>query len=122
MNSLVNARSTRGEEDTLIVEELLNQIGEVDCSNPEKSPTIYFSFSNKRFPLKPSEYLILQDNGGNVECTTAFVSMSNIKVSDTFILGDVFLRVYYSEFDITNNRMGFAKAGPEVEGVIAQIN
>lgn len=43
---------------------------------------------------------------GQGTCMSSFQNSS----ADLWILGDVFIRVYYSIFDRANNRVGLAKA------------
>lgn len=55
------------------------------------------------FPHLPPLAQMQNDQG---TCMSSFQNSS----ADLWILGDVFIRVYYSIFDRANNRVGLAKA------------
>ncbi|XP_010829174.1 PREDICTED: chymosin [Bison bison bison] len=82
-----------------------NQYGEfdIDCDNLSYMPTVVFEINGKMYPLTPSAYTS-QDQGF---CTSGFQSENR---SQKWILGDVFIREYYSIFDRANNLVGLAKA------------
>ncbi|XP_055979518.1 chymosin-like [Sorex fumeus] len=81
------------------------QYGEFDinCGNLSKMPSVVFEINGKKYPLPPSAYTS-EDQG---VCTSGFQGETD---SDQWILGDVFIREYFSVFDRANNRLGLAKA------------
>jgi saccharopepsin len=79
----------------------------VDCAKTQHLPPIIFSLAGTSFPVHPKTY-ILKDQG---YCLLAFQGL-DIPIQNGgpfWILGDVFLRNYYSIFDFGNAQVGLAK-------------
>ncbi|KAF7732003.1 Vacuolar protease A [Apophysomyces ossiformis] len=80
---------------------------QVDCSTVPNLPDFTFYFGGKPFPLKGSDY-ILEVQG---TCISAFMGMDiNLPWGQLWIVGDVFLRKYYSVYDLGKNAVGLATA------------
>jgi saccharopepsin len=101
---------------TDIAEMLNTQIGakkswngqyQVDCSKVPSLPELSFYFAGKAYPLKGSDY-ILEVQG---TCISAFTGMDlNLPGGSLWIIGDVFLRKYFTVYDLGRNAVGFAKS------------
>ncbi|XP_072841605.2 pepsin A isoform X2 [Pogona vitticeps] len=77
----------------------------VSCSAMNSLPDIVFTMNGIEFPVPASAYL-LQSNG---YCQSAFESISIPTDSgELWILGDVFIRLYYVVFDRANNQVALA--------------
>ncbi|XP_054836079.1 gastricsin-like [Eublepharis macularius] len=81
----------------------------VSCSNIQSMPTITFVISGNNFPLSPSAY-ILENNNGYCSVGIMPTYLPSQNGQPLWILGDVFLRSYYSVYDVGNNQVGFAAA------------
>jgi len=92
------------------IDSLISAIGPVkeDCSNLNKLPTIAFDLGIK-LPLTPDYYVIKSQNeDGSYSCTLGIES--SWEITPFFILGDPFLRAYYSVYDRDSLTVGFAVA------------
>ncbi|XP_046685373.1 aspartic proteinase A3-like [Homalodisca vitripennis] len=80
----------------------------VDCSKIKSFPDIYFSISNTKFVLHPKDYVVkIRNEEDSIICISGFIGKNGLPF---FFLGDVFMRKYYTQFDMGQNRVGFAIA------------
>lgn len=81
-----------------------------DCSNVKTLPTITITLAGHDFPLEPDFYVLRgADSNGADQCQLGIQGMS-VGTPFLWILGDPFLRKYYTTFDRDENRVGFATA------------
>jgi len=82
----------------------------VNCSNIPTMPAVTITLAGKDYTLDAKDY-ILQIQG---QCLSGFMGIDLPAGNPVkFILGDVFLRKYYSIYDMGNKRMGFATAATD---------
>jgi saccharopepsin len=80
----------------------------VECSSLPKLPKLLINLGGHDFTLSPHEYILKFDN----VCVSVFSGL-DLPTDDgrpLWILGDAFIRKYYSIFDVGNRRIGLAKA------------
>jgi len=78
-----------------------------DCKNYETLPDLTWTIDNIDYTMKSTEYIIKLESGGQTSCTMGVMAMDFGSDFKYFILGDSFMRRYYSYFDKKNNRVGF---------------
>ncbi|KAG6860376.1 aspartic proteinase precursor [Termitomyces sp. Mi166 len=80
---------------------------QVDCSKVPNLPELSFYFDGQAYPLKGSDY-VLEVQG---TCISAFTGLDiNVPGGSLWIIGDVFLRKYFTVYDLGRNAVGFAKS------------
>lgn len=81
----------------------------VDCEKRDSLPELTLNFAGYNFTLSPFEYTL--EVGGS--CISVFTPMDFPKpIGDLAIIGDAFLRKYYSIYDLKKDAVGLAKAKP----------
>lgn len=78
-----------------------------DCSGIEALPDITFQIDGLDYTLTSNEYVLKVTMGDETACVLALMAMDFPAGFNYMILGDSFMRKYYSYFDMNNDRVGF---------------
>lgn len=77
------------------------------CSVVKDLPNIKLFFGGKEYVLTPNDYIIHWHG----ECMSAFVGHDiDSPTGPIWVLGSIFLRSYYTVFDLERQRVGLAKS------------
>ncbi|XDB65899.1 hypothetical protein AB1E18_019209 [Capra hircus] len=79
----------------------------VSCSAVNTLPTIIFTINRINYPVPGRAYIIKDSRGC---CYTTFKENQLSPSTEIWVLGEVFLRLYFSVFDRGNDRIGLAQA------------
>ncbi len=78
----------------------------IDCEKLDSIPTMTWTIDGNEYSVEGKD-LVLQSAG---MCIFAMMGMDFPKPGPQWILGDVFMRKYYTVFDYEGTRVGFAEA------------
>ncbi|XP_075404153.1 pregnancy-associated glycoprotein-like [Tenrec ecaudatus] len=78
----------------------------IDCADVSVLPDIIFTINGVQYPVPAKAYV----QQGRDTCYSNFQTTPLSLTQDIWILGDVFLRLYFSVYDRDNQRVGLAPA------------
>jgi len=101
---------------------ILQQTGPIswDCKGIESLPDLIFMIDGIDYPVPSSDYVVVSSEPTTKLCQTQWstgqFSPDMQKFLENYIiLGDTFMKTYYTAFDMKNKRIGFARANPDVK-------
>ncbi|VDO60898.1 unnamed protein product [Haemonchus placei] len=102
-----------------VVQQIINLAGakvsaqgtyEIECNSTSSLPALTFTLGSRDFILQGSDYVVQM----NQTCVLGFLGLEiPPPIGPIWILGDVFLRNFYTVFDHGNKRVGFAQSTKE---------
>ena len=96
---------------TKAVEAILTDLPKlkIDCSNVHEFPNLKIQMNAIVFELEPAYYISQNVHQGNLSCALRILTI-NIPPprGPVFILGDIFMKKYFTTFDRDLDRIGFA--------------
>jgi len=91
-----------------VIQPLIDAIGDYDCAHPEKSPVIEVTVGGKVFQIPPEIYMLNLE--GQCMLGIQMIDLPLERLGFSVLLGDVFMRQFYTCFDGGNKRVGWALA------------
>lgn len=84
---------------------------QVDCSTLPSLPTLTFKFGGDSYVLKAEDYILQVAEGAKTVCIVGIMGLDlPPSLGEAFIIGDSFIKTFYTHFDVGGSRVGFARA------------
>jgi cathepsin D len=81
----------------------------IECKKIPTLPSIDLIINGKTFTLEGKDYVRVTHRGHGIKhCISGFVSLNIPELNSLWIIEDVFLGKYYTEFDVGQSQLGFA--------------
>lgn len=81
-----------------------------DCSGLDLLPNLTWTIDGLDYVMTPHDYVLSVTDGTDTQCVMGVIAGDFPANFNYFILGDSFMRKFYSYFDKKNNRVGFIES------------
>lgn len=101
---------------TKVVDQMTKAFGtgkekQVDCALVPNLPTLDFIIGGDKYSLTGKDYILEVAEGAKTVCIVGIMGLDlPPQLGEAFIMGDSFIKAFYTHFDVENKRVGFAKA------------
>eukprot|EP01060_Flectonema_neradi_P005660 TRINITY_DN137_c0_g2_i1.p1 TRINITY_DN137_c0_g2~~TRINITY_DN137_c0_g2_i1.p1 ORF type:complete len:388 (+),score=106.20 TRINITY_DN137_c0_g2_i1:67-1230(+) len=79
-----------------------------ECPDFNTLPDLTFVLGGRGYVLTGKDYILQVTSAGQTQCVSGIMGMPALPEHLGAIIGDVFMRKFYTTFDVTNKRVGFA--------------
>jgi len=84
---------------------------QVNCSTLDSLPVLTFVINGDRYDLTGNDYILKVQEGQQTICVVGIMGLDlPPQLGEAFIIGDAFIKTYYTHFDVEGSRVGFARA------------
>jgi len=115
MKAIIDSGTSLLVGDSKLVKQILAMIPTVaeDCSNLSSLPPVTIVINKITYTLPATSYVLKIPSGNAFECIQGWEAADlGVALDNSIILGDLWIKTYYSYFDMAGSRMGFATALP----------
>lgn len=117
LNGIVDTGTSTLVGSLSVVAPILVDIGaveEIDCARIPSLPDLTVVIDKKAYVIPPKNYILQVTMFGQTQCVVGIMSLNfPPSFGKTLILGDIFIKTYYTHFDVAGKRVGFAVANPQ---------
>ncbi|KAI9474035.1 MAG: aspartic peptidase domain-containing protein [Benjaminiella poitrasii] len=82
---------------------------QIPCALKGKLPNLVLTVNGHNLSLSSEDYILIPSSKNSAMCISG-IEGANVNTDNHWILGNVFMKAYYTVFDMDNKRLGFAKS------------